>query len=612
MFLTLWILCGIAVAIEVQFFTDDNITVATGDDGSCVAAYLHAPPSSPDINIDNFDYVFTNNITWLPFGQTRAIGERGELIHLDEVEFTLPTDASDPNHKGVPIQELLMRKTSFVSLLFPPVEGLSATGQPTNWPREWLQIYAQASEHTETADHIYFDGDPRSSPSERFEVYKKAFERYRFTIILDDLHKRDFLSEAMINALAYHTVPAYNGYYRVSTMFANAVAAFNETYFEIGSFLGLLHDLERQMKFLWSYQDMLLDVLYYRYHEPFSTRLWSTIETLCGSRRQAMSDIFLGIYSSNGNFEKRDAIRRTWLRVFAEDGRVKYKFFLGRVGAMEGDMSRRVREEIAVYNDIVLLDVPEGYRYNSQKGLLFLEWVARNVEARMLIKADDDIYLRPEPLIHMIRRRPSVGYLWGFIDYISPVPRDEGHNFHNTWGIYPYETFPTYPRGVVRVMSIDVVRKISRLKDLGKLRMVFGDDPCLGVHLRQAVYTSIDGDRLLPSLIVDDFGSYSVFAMEPVCEKTWSSVKAGSWVVHHVGAEEIRCMWRRDVEGGYYTEDDTSQRLQVNSSLWGFDPFVSAGHEEEGIITEDDGREHERGFPELCECLVGNSPSGVT
>ncbi|KAF4739805.1 hypothetical protein FOZ63_009147, partial [Perkinsus olseni] len=213
--------------------------------------------------------------------RTNRIGGGTVLVHIDEVEFSLPTDTSDTKGQGESVEDLLLRKNNFVSLLFPAVEELSFSAEPTNWPKEWMNIYSQAAAHPETAEHIFFDESPEAAVERRMSLYKRAFERYRFTIILDDRRRRDFLSEAMINALAWHTVPAYNGYYRVSTMFANAVAAFNETHFGLGSFLGLLHDLEKQMKFLWSYQDMLLDVLYYRYNQPFPVRLWSTVETLC-------------------------------------------------------------------------------------------------------------------------------------------------------------------------------------------------------------------------------------------------------------------------------------------------------------------------------------------
>ena len=53
---------------------------------------------------------------------------------------------------------------------------------------------------------------------------------------------------------------------------------------------------------------------------------------------------------------------------------------------------------------------------------------------------------------------------------------------------FPFPAFPPYPRGLVRAMSMDVVRGLAAVGDAGRLRMIFGDDPCLGVHLRQLLY----------------------------------------------------------------------------------------------------------------------------
>ena len=41
----------------------------------------------------------------------------------------------------------------------------------------------------------------------------------------------------------------------------------------------------------------------------------------------------------------------------------------------------------------VLLDVQEGYQWNSLKGLRFLEWCSSNVLAEFLVKVDDDVRL---------------------------------------------------------------------------------------------------------------------------------------------------------------------------------------------------------------------------
>lgn len=198
---------------------------------------------------------------------------------------------------------------------------------------------------------------------------------------------------------------------------------------------------------------------------------------------------------------------------------------------------------------------------NSRKGLLFLEWIALHSNAEFLLKTDDDVYFRPAPLITQLAERPPVAYVWGYFDYISPVPREEGHPFCNTVEEFPFEVFPPYPRGVVRVLSNDIVRQLAEASRAGRLRMIFGDDPCLGVHLRQLMFDSVDP---LPSLTLDDRDSYRVFAMEPSCHrKLWSRITNKTWAVHHVDADQIRCMWAVDTAAGYYGAGGSRGELSV-------------------------------------------------
>ncbi len=171
---------------------------------------------------------------------------------------------------------------------------------------------------------------------------------------------------------------------------------------------------------------------------------------------------------------------------------------------------------------MVLLDIPEGYRFNSRKGIVFLNWISENVQAKFLVKIDDDVYWRPGPLIDGLKQKTLVGYVWGYMDYISPVPREEDNHFYNPEDVYPFNVFPPYPRGVLRVTSMDVVRRLSQLDSEGKLNLIFGDDPCMGVHLRHMV---MDPEQPM-SLQLDDRDSYRVFGMEPSCNASlWSKIK---------------------------------------------------------------------------------------
>lgn len=110
---------------------------------------------------------------------------------------------------------------------------------------------------------------------------------------------------------------------------------------------------------------------------------------------------------------------------------------------------------------------------------------------------------------------------------------------------------------------MDVVRHLADFDRRGKLLTIFGDDPCLGVHLRLAV---TDEEEPLPMLQLDDLDSTKVFAMNPTCRAPgttmtygkegflWSPVTNRSWVVHHVNETVIRCMWEADLAAGYYKD----------------------------------------------------------
>merc|ERR1719161_2691313 len=113
---------------------------------------------------------------------------------------------------------------------------------------------------------------------------------------------------------------------------------------------------------------------------------------------------------------------------------------------------------------------------NSRKGLRFLEWCAANVNAEFLLKVDDDVYLRPAALVEMLRQRTPVGYIWGFWDYLSPVPQEAESPFHQQDDVWPFAAFPPYPRGLVRALSMDVVRHVAAAGRRGSLRLINGDD----------------------------------------------------------------------------------------------------------------------------------------
>lgn len=554
-----------------------HVPAEAKNERGCAVAWLPywelEQPGILEAALSGFDFVLTDSMEVVPFA-----ARDGRVAFLERVEMDR---LADPD-------SVLVGKEHMLSVLLPQRTSRAWENTSTH------AIVEQAEQHI--PEHTYVDdGSP--------EVYRQAYEKYRFSLIVDD--EANTVSQAFVRAFEFGTVPIFNGNAALSTMMLRTIAPFDTALFSLEFIRSSMQDVNFGMGFLWQQHRMLQDQLAYRYNRPFEERLAAAACTLCRLRAaavtaaqeprsflaqtagpmgpefsggdfdarasghavdetveaaaqkgaprpspQAQVSVFVGVYSAKVNFDKRMAVRNTWGRVLSEAYGIQPRFFLGALSPRPTADDLRARREAEDYRDIVALDIEEGYKLNSRKGLLFLEWCAANVEAEFLLKVDDDVYLRPAPVLATLHKRPPFGYVWGYFDYMSPVPRNASDAFYNHEDDYPFPTFPPYPRGLLRALSMDVVRRVAEASHRGSLRMIFGDDPCIGVHLRQVL---LDPEAPLPFLAVDDRDSYRTFAMEPSCSpRLWSHATARSWVVHHVTAAQIGCMFSADIEAGYY------------------------------------------------------------
>eukprot|EP00927_Polykrikos_kofoidii_P071675 TRINITY_DN67923_c0_g1_i1.p1 TRINITY_DN67923_c0_g1~~TRINITY_DN67923_c0_g1_i1.p1 ORF type:complete len:732 (-),score=110.33 TRINITY_DN67923_c0_g1_i1:47-2242(-) len=571
--------------------------------------------------LNAFDYVLTDSFEVVPFasrsGRLAFLERVGQIYHGPE-----PDDG-------------LIAKEHLLSVLLPSEDS-------TAWDDPFTrQIHQEAMEHM--PEHTFTNDGT-------IGTHLRAFSSYRFSLIVDD--EGYTVSEALIRCLGFQAVPLFNGFTSFTVMTSTAVLPLNKSHFHLPVVMERLMEMNNDVGWLWHYNRMLQDQLTYRYVKPFDDRFASAACTLCrhemlarsrastlppswtappkpsggdedvakttapqtnARKQQPHQLVFVAVLSAMVNFEKRQAVRDTWGRVLREVYGFPLRFFIGESNA-------RADFEAATYNDLVVLNVPEGYAMNSKKGLLLLQWCAFYYAAEFLLKVDDDIYLRPAPVVAVLRRRPPFGHIWGYFDYMSPVPRIPGEPFYSDEDTFPFPTFPPYPRGLVRAISFDVVRRLAEAGRQGRLRMIFGDDPCLGVHLRQLLFSTEedeqDGACPLPLLTLDDRDSYRSFAMEPSCsDRLWSHVTPRTWVVHHVTAEHIRCMFAADVAAGYYDlvptvgrveDEDADETADTTASVIRLSSAAEASAEMAAeVATAGVGKAPDvPPMPDVCSCLA--------
>ncbi|CAH2036559.1 unnamed protein product [Thlaspi arvense] len=129
-----------------------------------------------------------------------------------------------------------------------------------------------------------------------------------------------------------------------------------------------------------------------------------------GKRHKVMG--FVGIQTGFGSAGRRRALRKTWLpsdpeglRRLEESSGLAIRFVIGKT-KNEQKMAE-LRREIAEYDDFVLLDIEEEYSKLPYKTLAFFKAAYALYDSEFYVKADDDIYLRPDRLSLLLAKERS-------------------------------------------------------------------------------------------------------------------------------------------------------------------------------------------------------------
>ncbi|KAG2328217.1 hypothetical protein Bca52824_010945 [Brassica carinata] len=127
-----------------------------------------------------------------------------------------------------------------------------------------------------------------------------------------------------------------------------------------------------------------------------------------GKKHKVMG--FVGIQTRFASAGRRQALRKTWmpntvLCSLEESKGLAIRFVIGKTNN-EQKMAE-LKREIAEYDDFVLLDIEEEYSKLPYKTLAFFKAAYALYDAEFYVKADDDIYLRPDRLSLLLAKERS-------------------------------------------------------------------------------------------------------------------------------------------------------------------------------------------------------------
>jgi len=129
--------------------------------------------------------------------------------------------------------------------------------------------------------------------------------------------------------------------------------------------------------------------------------------------------LFVGIHSAPSRTDRRNAIRETWMMECQCNVHAVCMFFTDgqdeKGKKIEGDEKSSLENEVRVYKDILLADVPGGFNF-AVKYLWMLQWADRNYKFRYFLRLDDDYFICFRKLMLELEFfRPKEKFQWGWL-----------------------------------------------------------------------------------------------------------------------------------------------------------------------------------------------------
>ncbi|CAH8358287.1 unnamed protein product [Eruca vesicaria subsp. sativa] len=196
---------------------------------------------------------------------------------------------------------------------------------------------------------------------------------------------------------------------------------------------------------------------------------------------------FVGIQTGFGSAGRRRALRNTWMpsdpqgiRRLEESTGLAIRFIIGKTKD-EAKMAE-LRREISEYDDFILLDIEEEYSKLPYKTLAFFKAAYALYDSAFYVKADDDIYLRPDRLSLLLAKERSHSQTYLGCLKKGPVFTDPKLKWYEPLSDLLGQEYFLHAYGPIYALSADVVTSLVALKN-NSFRMFSNEDVTIGAWM---------------------------------------------------------------------------------------------------------------------------------
>ncbi|KAE8077100.1 hypothetical protein FH972_015699 [Carpinus fangiana] len=134
--------------------------------------------------------------------------------------------------------------------------------------------------------------------------------------------------------------------------------------------------------------------------------------------------MLVGVFSTGNNFERRMALRRSWMQYEAvRSGDVAVRFFIGL--HKNNQVNFELWKEAQAYGDVQLMPFVDYYSLIALKTVAICILGTKILPAKYIMKTDDDAFVRIDEVLSSLKGKASNGLLYGLISFESAPHRDK-------------------------------------------------------------------------------------------------------------------------------------------------------------------------------------------
>ncbi|XP_075656453.1 hydroxyproline O-galactosyltransferase GALT3 isoform X1 [Castanea sativa] len=194
--------------------------------------------------------------------------------------------------------------------------------------------------------------------------------------------------------------------------------------------------------------------------------------------------LLIGIFSSGNNFERRMALRRSWMQYEAvRSGDVAVRFFIGL--HKNNQVNYELWREAQAYGDIQLMPFVDYYSLITLKTVAICIFGTKILPAKFIMKTDDDAFVRIDEVLSSLKGKAPNGLLYGLISFESAPHRDKDSKWYISTEEWPPASYPPWAHGPGYIISRDIAKFIVHGHHERELKLFKLEDVAMGIWIEQ-------------------------------------------------------------------------------------------------------------------------------